>query len=279
MKLKSLYLAFAALVLGLTACKKQETQTVLEEGTAPALTASVANNAQIPLDYYVRGNNAITFNWTNPNYRFNTGASSQGVTYRMEIDTLGANFTNPRKRTVTVTNGVSKSFTQEEFNDLLYTGLQLKDSIEHTIQVRLTSYMGNNAAQLSSNTMTFKVTPYDIPPKVAPPTTGRLWITGSATPASWMGGGDAPVAAQEFTRLSPTKYELTVQLNGGQSFLLVPQYGDWSDKYGYTGGGNANNVNGDEFKRGGNDIKAPNDTRNYKITVDFKLGTYTVTPA
>ncbi|RYY38182.1 MAG: hypothetical protein EOO08_15610 [Chitinophagaceae bacterium] len=278
MKMKSVYGVLAALALLFTSCKKEETASTLDEGTPPALTASVANNGQIPLDYYVRGNNAITLNWSNPNYKFNTGASTQTVSYRIEIDTLGANFTNPRKRTVNVNGDLSKSFTQEEFNDLLYTGLQLKDSMMHTIEVRITSFMGNNAAQLVSNTMTFKVRPYDIPPKVAPPTTGRLWITGAASPAGWMSGGDSPIAAQEFTRISPTKYELTVTLNGGQSYLLVPQYGDWSDKYGYTGGGNANNVNGDEFKRGGNDLKAPSDTRQYKIVVDFKLGTFTVTP-
>ncbi|GAB4093169.1 SusE domain-containing protein [Flaviaesturariibacter terrae] len=278
MKMKSIYGALAAFALLLTACKKQESVTTLDAGTAPTLTASVANNGQIPLDYYVRGNNAITFNWTNPDYKLSSGPNSQAVTYRIEIDTVGANFTNPKKRTVTVAGDLSKSFTQEQFNDMLYTGLQLKDSIQHNIEVRVTSYMGNNAAQLKSNTMTFKVKPYDIPPKVAPPTTGRLWITGSATPASWMGGGDAPRANQEFTRISNTKYEITLPLNGGQSYLFVPQYGDWGDKYGYTGAGNANNPSADEFKRGGNDLKAPASSGNYKIVVDFKLGTYTVTP-
>ncbi|RYE01872.1 MAG: hypothetical protein EOP50_01260 [Sphingobacteriales bacterium] len=279
MKMKSLYGILAAFVLLLTSCKKEETASTLEEGTAPALTASVANNAQIPLDYYVRGNNAITFNWSNPNYKFNTGASSQSVTYRIEIDTLGANFTNPKKRMVTVAGDLSKSFTQEEFNDLLYTGLQLKDSMMHTLEVRVISYMGNNAAQLASNTMTFKVVPYDIPPKVAPPSTGRLWITGAATAGNWMGGGDLPLASQEFTALSPTKYQITVALNGGQEYLLVPQYGDWNDKYGYTGGNGLNNPNSDEFKRGGNNLKAPAASGNYKIVVDFKLGIFTVTPA
>ncbi|RYE01516.1 MAG: hypothetical protein EOP50_01865 [Sphingobacteriales bacterium] len=280
MKAKSLFLAVAALALTLSwSCKKQESQVSLEEGTAPVMTASIADNGTIPLDYYAGSSPAITLNWSNPNYRFNTGVSSQGTSYRIEIDTFGANFTNPLRRTVTLTSDLSKTFTQSELNDLLYTGLKLKDSVQHTIEMRVVSYLGFNASELASNSKVFKVTPFDIPPKVAPPTTGRLWITGSATPGDWMGGGAAPLASQEFTRLSPTKYELTVRLNADQSFLFVPQYGDWGDKYGFARNGNENNVNGDDFKRGGNDIKAPAVTRNYKITVDFKLGTYTVTPA
>jgi starch-binding outer membrane protein SusE/F len=98
-----------------------------------------------------------------------------------------------------------------------------------------------------------------------------------------MGGGDpeanAVTAGQKFTQVSPTKYVInSVQLNGGQSFLFVPAYGDWGNKFGYTGAGNANNVNGDTFKANGNDLKAPAATGNYKIEVDFQLGTYTVTP-
>jgi len=58
--------------------------------------------------------------------------------------------------------------------------------------------------------------------------------------------------------------------------LFVPVYGNWSSKYGYDGEGNKNNVNGDNFKAAGNDIKAPSTSGSYKVTVNFKTGKYTV---
>lgn len=279
MKMKSFYLAVAA-ALVLTACKKQETVTTLDNSMAPTLSASVAPNGQIPLDFYVASDNAVTFNWTNPNYQFSTGTSTQGVSYRIEVDTLGANFTNPRKASVNVVGSQSKTFTQAEFNDLLYTRLKLKDSMQHSIEVRVVSYLGFNGAEMPSKSIVYKVRPYDIPPKVTPPTTGELYITGSASPAGWMCGNPSACntpADQKFTRVSPTLYELTVHLNGGQSYLLVPKYNDWGDKYGWNGGNNLNNQNGDELSRGGGDIKAPDATGDYKISVDFKLGTFKVT--
>ena len=147
-------------------------------------------------------------------------------------------------------------------------------------EIRVTSTLSNNSVPLTSNVLKFTgVTPYVIPPKVAPPASGKLFITGSATPASWQCGcGEAELLSQKFTQVTSTFYVLpSIALTGGASYLLLPQYGSWSAKYGYNGSGNANNVNGDEFKDGGGDIKAPAATGNYKIEVDFQAGRFTVT--
>lgn len=281
--MKSFYLVLSAFLLLLASCKKQETQSTLESSNAPVLSGSAASGATLPMNYADRAQTALMLNWTNPDYRFNSGPSSQAVTYRIEIDTLGANFTNPRKQTITLTGGLSRSFTQEELNTIMLTGLRLVAEVQHTLEMRVLSYMGNEAAKQVSNTVTYKLTPFVTPPVVMPPASGKLFLTGSASPLSWMGGGDpeanAVAAGQKFTQVSPTKYVInSIALNGGQSMLFVPTYGDWGDKYGFTGAGNANNPNGDTFSRGGNDLKAPATSGNYKIEVDFQLGTYTVTP-
>ncbi|RYY98881.1 MAG: hypothetical protein EOO11_06715 [Chitinophagaceae bacterium] len=279
MKNKLYFLLSALLVIGMWSCKKQEHQVSLEGGTKPVLAASLPNDSRLALDYYIRDQHAVTFNWTNPDYRFTTGLSSQPVTYKLEIDTVGSNFSNPRRRSFNFTGDLSKSFTHAELNDLLTTGLRLKDSMEHNIEVRVNSYLGLEGAQLSSESFRFKVTPYDNPPKVTPPTSGELFITGSATPGGWMGDNAPPLNSQKFTRINNTTYELSsIALNGDQSFLFVPVYGNWSTKYGFTGAGNSNIRSGDEFKQGGNDLRSPLASGNYKIVVDFKLGTYTVTP-
>ncbi len=258
-------------------CKKDEKKDYFEGGTPPVLTASQSDS--IPLSYTNRDNEAARFSWTNPNYQFTTGVSSQDVTYQLEIDTTGSNFTNSKRQTVTVSKDLSKSFTQGEFNDFLLNQLQLDASVTHNIEVRITSKIGSSVP-LYSNVLKYTVMPYAIPPKVAPPTTGRLYIVGNATP-----GGDAsgwnnpvPVPSQEFTMISPTLYEITIPLIGGKEYLFLPLNGDWGHKYavrdntipGLSEGGDF----GFDFPQ---NFPGPAASGNYKISVDFQRGKFTVT--
>jgi len=270
--------ASSLLLLCFTACTKQENKIYLEDGTAPVLTANrVAGSTLTDLTYANRDKALINFMWTNPNYKFTTGVSSQDVTYTLEIDTLGKNFTSPGRIITTISKDLMKAYTVGEFNGLLLNTLQLDTTRTRTIECRITSSMVGNTAQLLSNVLRFQVKPYAIPPVVDPPASNELFITGGATPASWMGGGDAPVISQKFTRVSNTLYQInSILLTGGGSYLFVPIYGDWSDKFGFDGGGNNNNVDSDIFRRGGNDIKAPAATGNYKIVVDFQRGRFTL---
>lgn len=261
--------------LGLFSCEKDENQVVFEGGTAPVLSASAST---IPLSFVNQSQTAIRINWTNPDYQFTTGISSQNVIYTIEIDTTGANFTNPKKQTFTVAGDLGKTFTQAEFNDFLLNQLELKPGQPHNIEIRVSAGLAFNAGLLRSNVLKFIVTPYAIPPKVAPPSTGKLFITGSATPASWQCGcGEPELGSQRFTQVSPTFYTININLTGGGSYLLLPQYGSWSAKYGGVAAGNANNVNGDDFRDGGNDLMAPAVSGSYRIDVDFQRGKFTVT--
>jgi hypothetical protein len=268
-------LALATVMI--SSCKKDENKVFYEGGTAPVLVASASGT--IPLSFVNSEKDAVKLSWTNPEYKFTTGTSSQNVTYLIEIDTVGANFTNPAKQTVAVSNDLSKTITQSQLNDYLLNQLQLKVSMEHNIEIRVKSSLTNNSASLISNVLQFKVTPYAIPPKVTPPASGKLFITGDATPIGWQCAcGEAEATSQQFTQVSPTLYELpSITLNGGKSFLFIPVYADWGAKYGFTGSNNENNVNGDDFKANGGDMKSPDATGTYKIVVDFQRGKYTVT--
>jgi len=271
-------LFFSSLLLFIfSSCEKDENKIYFEGGTPPVLSSNLA--ATIPLSFANADKEAIKLSWTNPDYKFTTGVSSQGVNYLIEIDTTGANFTNPKRRTLAIANSLNKTITQGELNDYLLNTLELKPSMSHNIELRVTSSLIGNSIPLPSNVLKFAVTPYSIPPKVAPPASGKLYITGGATPASWQCGcGEAELVSQKFMQMSPTLYVLpSINLKAGESFLFLPVYGSWSAKYGFTGSGNANNVDGDEFKAGGNDIKAPASTGNYKIEVNFQTGRYTLT--
>lgn len=253
-------------------CKKDENQVVFQGGKAPVLTASTSN---IPLSFINKDQQAITLKWTNPDYNFTTGLSSQDVNYLIEVDTVGANFTNPKKQSFTVAKDLSRSFTQNDFNDFLLNQLQLKPSVPHNIEIRVTSTLASNTVPLVSNKLTFTVTPYPIPPKVAPPVSGRLFMVGGATPGGW--NNPVPEPSQEFTKISETLYTLNVTLTANEGYLFLPVNGSWSAKYGFIGANLTNNVNGDDFKAEGGDMKAPALAGNYKIEVDFQRGKFTLT--
>ena len=265
-------LLFLVLGLSLFSCKKDENQVVYQGGTAPVLSGS---STTIPLSYINKDLNAIKISWTNPNYQFNTGLSSQDVSYTLEIDTVGANFTNPQKQTLTISKDLSKTFTQGELNGYLLNQLLLKADVSHQIEMRVTSSLAFNNVPLASNVLKYTITPFSIPPAVAPPSTGRLFLVGSASPGGW--SNPVPLPSQEFTKLSNTLFELTVNLIPSGSYLFLPENGSWNAKYGGLGGNNSNNVNGGDFRDGGSDLLAPTTSGAHKIVVDFQRGKFTVT--
>ncbi len=274
MKAYKHFCIFLSTLLILGGCKREINNVFLEGGTAPVLKASASG--VIPLSFATKEMQAINFSWTNPEYRFTTGVSSQDVTYYIETDTVGSNFSHSNK--IQVPKELEKSFTQDQLNSAIANGLGLEIGVSHQIEVRIIATLAYNTAPLISNTVKFSAIPYSPPPKVTPPSTGKLFITGSATPASWMNGGDPELASQKFTQVSSTMYVLnSIALTGGGSYLLIPQYGDWSAKYGGLGANNTNNVDGDDFKSGGGDLLAPTASGNYKIEVDFQKGKFIVT--
>lgn len=275
---KSLLFACLATVL-FTGCEKDENRVVFEGGTEPVLSAN--RTGSIPMSYNTRGDEAVTLSWTNPDYMFNTGISSQDVNYVIEIDLEGADFSSANIKRIAVSKNLSLTLTQADVNDILLNQLELEADQTYSMEVRVISSLGNNnVGRLISNTLGFSVRTYSIPPKVTPPGTapgyadGKLFLVGSATPGGW--NNPVPVPTQQFTRISATMYEITVQLNGGGSYLFLPINGFWGAKYGGMGANNTNNPAGDDFKPEGGDMIAPATTGLYKITVDFQRGKFTV---
>jgi hypothetical protein len=265
------------LALVLPGCEKDENRILFEGGTEPVLTASTtaANLQPPPADESVQ---AIAFNWTNPEYQFTTGISSQDVTYSLEFDTAGANFTSGAKFETTIARDLSKSYTVAELNNILGNGMQLTPRRQYRIEARVVSTLGQNAVPLISNVVTFTATPYPPPPKVPTPTTGRLFIVGNATPGGW--NNPVPTPAQEFTKLSETEFEITLPLGGaGTFYLFLPENGSWATKYAVPNNAAPGVADGGEFRfyaSGGQDFPAPATPGNYKISVDFQDGQFTV---
>ncbi|HZL12143.1 MAG TPA: SusE domain-containing protein [Prolixibacteraceae bacterium] len=270
---------FAILLLILTtlvwSCDKDENKINFEGGTAPVLTA---NKTAISLSFLTKAKEAVTFSWTNPNYQFTTGISSQNVSYILEIDTTGANFTNPNKKAVALSTDLSFSIPDSTFNDYLLNTMALIPAKSHNLDVRIMSTLTNSSVPLYSNVLNYTVTPYAIPPKVVPPTAGTLWIIGNAVAGEWDNPIPAPYdVTQKFTRESETLYTLIVPMIAGASngYKLIQTQGNWDTQYHaldgtiFTGGDF-------ELKNSDPQFPAPAASGIYKITIDFQRGKYTV---
>jgi len=267
-----LFLLLTALVWS---CKKDEHKNYFDGGTAPILTA---NSTAIALSYANAANDAVTFSWTNPNYQFTTGISSQNVSYVLQIDTTGANFTNPNRKEVAISQDLSQTISVANFNDYLLNQLVLVPGKTHNLDIRIMSTLTNSSVPLYSNVLKFTVTPYAIPPKVVPPASGNLWIVGSSVASGWTNPLVSPYdVSQKFTRVSETKYTIIVPLIGGSAngYKLLQINGDWNTQYHALDG---TVVSGGDFELKNSDPQFPSPavSGTYKITIDFQRGKYTV---
>jgi hypothetical protein len=274
---KKLLVAGCALILA-ASCKKNDDQVYFQGGSAPTLKASVSDS--IPLNFVDSAKTAVTFSWTNPNYNFSNGISSLDVTYDMEIDTVGANFKGPNKQDISISSDLGNSYTVQDFNALMANKLLLTAGQPHQIQVRLSSFLVDNQATLTSNTLTFKVTPYAPPPAVTPPSTGTLYIVGSATPGGGSHGWDnpitnSPINQQQFTQISPTEYKITIPLIGGGEYKLIAVNGSWNEQWSVATSDTY--PNGGPFVFNGGNSIAPAASGTYTIDVNFQIGKFTVT--
>lgn len=257
---------FAAVII--MSCKKDENQVFFQGGTNPVLT--VSSTANLFLDSTKKNTTALTFSWTNPNYQFNTGISSQDVSYILQVDTTGSNFTNPLIQESAIAKDLNAAFTVKQINTFLNKLLMARD-IPHNIEFRIKSTI-NGAVPLYSNVVKIVITPY-LDVAVPLPPTGDLYITGDGTPSSWTNN---PPSAQKCTKLSLTEYTITMSFVSGKFYKFLSTLNQWQPQYG------GKEANGGDFSAnmgGGSDpdaIPTPSVAGNYKITLNFVTGKYTV---
>jgi hypothetical protein len=268
---QQLTIAISAMAI-FASCSKEEDREIFLGGKAPVLSASVSGT--IPLGFVTENNAAVKFSWTNPDYDFASGISSQDVNYTLEIDVSGKSFNSPNKKAVSISKELSVSYTQKEFNIIL-SDLQLKLNAPAAVDVRIIASLGASATSLVSNVMKFNVTPFAPPPKVPVPTAGTLWIIGDAVASSWNNPLPSPFdASQKFTKVSETLYELVANFVGGGAYKLIQENGVWGTQYHMVEG----NANGGTFEKKDADPAFVGPVAGkYKISVDFQTGKFTVT--
>ena len=259
---------FATVVVTLiTACDKVDSLPLYKSATATTLSASASSIAVLPAD---SSKIAITLSWSYPEFAIDSTTAK----YVIEIDSTGRNFSKAVTRTI---NGsLNTSYTGKEINAILLA-YDFKIGVAYDMDIRITASYANNNNQLTSNTIKVKMTPYKVPPKIALPTSGKLFIVGDGTQGGW--NNPVPAPSQEFARVDETTFAGVFKMNGGNQFLLLPVNGDWTNKYAVAN----NNVGG--INAGGDfgynlsdNFKAPTTTGFYKIVVDFQIGKFSITP-
>ncbi|HRI19967.1 MAG TPA: SusE domain-containing protein [Panacibacter sp.] len=264
--LKFFFLAFSLSAI-LMACDKVVDLPVYKNGHAPVLSSTVSAIAVAPSD---SNNNVVTFLWSDTKY----ATDPNTIKYVVEIDSTGRNFSKAVSRVVTGFYGVS--YTGKQINDIL-VGFGFSFGVAYDMDVRVTSSYGNNNEAYRSNTITMKMTPYVVPPKVNIPASGALFLVGSATGGGW--NNPVPVLTQQFIKLDPLTYQGTFYLSGGGQYLMLPVNGDWTHKYSVANNSISGLSAGGDFGYDLNDnFPGPAVSGLYTVTVDFQHGKFTVTP-
>ncbi len=256
----------------LSACNKLADlpTTTYKSGAAPVLSSDATAFTSKAAD---SNKIVLHLSWTSPHY----ATDSSMVKYVVQIDSSGKKFINPATYTVTGTD--STSFTAKDFNNILLS-LGFAYNTKYSIEIRVVSSYANNNDQQFSNIITMQVTPYVTPPKVMPPSSGMLFIVGSATAGAW--GNPVPVPAQQFTKIDSVTYQGNFYFNGTGAYDLLPINGSWDAKYNVADATvpNINRGGSFEYSTGpGSDIPAPSAPGIYTVTVNFQSGIFTVTPA
>lgn len=268
----SALILFISLIAG--GCKKDETKVLFAGGTPPVLSA---DQSELVLTKDNATQTAVTFSWTNPGYSFNTGVSSQDVSYILQVDTAGADFTSPSKQEISISKDLSKTFTVTDINTVLGK-LDLLENVPHNVEFRLYSSLGNNSVRLYSNVVSMVITPY-LDVAVPLPPTGELYITGNAVPSDWT---NSPPETQKCEMVSKVEYSIVVDLAPGKQYKFLSTLTQWQPQYGITkDAGNSASSGLIGFNMGnGSDPDAfntPADAGSYKVDLNFKTGKYTVT--
>lgn len=273
---------FSVLSVLLLSCKKDEDKVYFQGGTNPILSAS--STAALVLSSANKNNPAVTFSWTNPNYQFNTGSSSQDVTYTLQVDTTGANFTNPLKQEKSIPKDLSITLTEGDVN-LFLTKMSLASGVAHNIDFRIKATLANNNAPLYSNVVKISINNY-LDFAVEPPGTpgaqyldGNLWVVGDAVASGWSNPLPAPYdVTQKIIRKVPTDvliYRDTITFNATGGYKLIQTQGVWATQY-HAMDGTAK-LTGD-FEKKDSDPQFPSPgAGDYIVEFNFQTGKYTLT--
>jgi len=216
---------------------------------------------------------AITFTWDTLVYGVSTP-----VTFTVQMDSLNGDFSDP------IADVISTNIYQQSYTDSVMNSRALKFKLTPfepgQIKVRLKANMAYNNLPVYSKVETITVTPYDDGLMYKFPAT--LYLQGDAVASN----GTYPVPdAQQMVKIDDHRFGLIVAITGGKHFIFTtsstalsdPAYKAATSSEPLTGGYFIPSGSNTNPPNGGSEISSPATTGIYKVIVDFKTGTYSLT--
>jgi hypothetical protein len=170
-KIQNLAIAFAAIFLLVTGCRKVEPLPNYEDGRKVKVSASQTTLAPTPAD---STRNILFISWT---YAYH---ASDVATHKfiLEIDTAGRNFTQAVQREVIGKHEIA--FTGRDLNAMLLN-FGYSPGVATALDVRVTSSYGNNNEKLTSDPIRITVTAFTDPSVLS---SSATTVTGTLATAS-----------------------------------------------------------------------------------------------
>ena len=215
MKMKNIMCGLLALI-GLTtiSCTDEITdREAISIASTPVLLTPTNTFSQV-LTKTNATNICTTFVWEDAIYNGTTTV----VTYAIELAKAGTNFANPQ--TITTTTDRFKDVTVEELNSAILAA-GLFPNIEHSLDIRIKSFVGTVGTGVSSysNFFTITATPY--------PSWPSWGIIGSATITGWSTDTDMNYD------LTTGLYSITMTLSAGEIKFRLED--SWTTNFGDDG--------------------------------------------
>lgn len=252
------------MVITFTACEKADKLPFYGEGVATVLSSPNTTVAPIPAD---SNKYSLILNWTDPKY----AQDAKLYKFVIEIDSATKNFTRPYTREVI--GKLTDSIVAKELNAVMLAwGFEFNRAYD--LDVRVTSSYGNNNERKFSNILKIKATPYKIPPKVALPTTLRLFIVGDGTEHGWSDAAPINNPVREFTRLNETTWGAIFNYTASGSYKIWETWGNWDTQFRYLSG---DAFSGTFEKRNANPGWSSPGVGAHKMIMDFQTGMYALT--
>lgn len=257
-------LAVAAFMFA--SCEKAEDLPSYANGTATVLSTPTPNVVPVPAD---SNKISLVLNWSDPKY----AEAATKYKFVIEIDSANRNFS--RAYTRTVIGKLTDSVVAKELNRIMVDLWGFEFNKAYDLDVRVTSTYGNNNELYRSNVLKIKATPYKVPPKVALPTTLRLFIVGDAfTDGGWNDNGGVITPVRELTRTSETTWQGIFRYQGSGSHKIWETWGGWGTSFRYLSG---DAFSGTFEKRDADPgWQSPTPAGSYRFTMDFQQGRYSV---
>jgi starch-binding outer membrane protein SusE/F len=271
-------IALAGIVI-FNSCKKEGYEPVLEKSSGPVIS-SPANNATYVLQEDQKNEPFESFTWSAADYNINAGRNWElmnsdklgDITYTVQLDTEGDNFSSPI--TLTATTSTSFSMTVGELNGKLLT-MGLATGTAHNLVLRvigdvsITSVLDN----VISETVKFTVTPFE-----AAIVFPSIYLLGDATAPGWDNANALPMFA-----FSETQFAIVANLAGEGKFLkFIKDLGAWAPQWGTDGGTSESGplvFRPTEAEPDPAAIPAPVEVGDYRIFADIGALTYSITKA